>query len=125
MRRTLALAVALIALAVPAAATPGPERPGAATPDRAAVTPVVISITVQNGRPVGGIKRPSVKKGRTIRFVIRTNLGRDVHLHGYDLERVVRKGTPTALQFVARIPGRFELELHHPDAVLAQLTVRP
>ena len=25
------------------------------------------------------------------------------------------------IQFVAKVPGRFELELHNPDALLAQL----
>ena len=116
MRKALVTMVALVAVAVPATATAQ-----AAT----AVKPVVISLTVVNGRPVGGIKRPSVKKGQTVRFVIRTNAGTEIHLHGYDIEKKPRKGVPTVIQFVARIPGRFELELHHPDALLAQLTVRP
>ena len=115
MRRYLILTFALVALAVPVAAT--------ATPT--VVTPVVVQITVVNGKVIGGIKRPSVKKGRTVRFVIRTNAGTDVHLHGYDIEKTPKKGVPTVMQFVAKIPGRFELELHHPDALLAQLTVRP
>lgn len=109
------LIVALVAMAIPLAATAAP----------AAVTPVVVQITVVNGKVIGGIKRPSVKKGRTVRFVIRTNVGTDVHLHGYDIEKTPKKGVPTVMQFVAKIPGRFELELHHPDALLAQLTVRP
>ena len=115
MRRTLILAVALVALAIPLAAT--------ATPT--AVQPVVIQINVVNGKVIGGVKRPSVKKGRTVRFVIRTNVGTEVHLHGYDIEKTPKKGTPTVIQFVAKVPGRFELELHHPDALLAQLSVRP
>jgi len=115
MRRTLFLAVALVAVAIPAVATAEP----------AVVKPVVIQISVVNGRPVGGIRRPSVKKGRTVRFVIRTNAGTEIHLHGYDIEKTPKKGAPTVIQFVAKVPGRFELELHHPDALLAQLTVRP
>ena len=85
----------------------------------------MISITVVNGRPVGGIKRPTVKKGRTVRFVVRTNAGTEIHLHGYDIEKTVKKGMPTVIQFVAKVPGRFELELHPPDSLLAQLTVKP
>jgi len=115
MRKALVIVIALVAVAVPTAATA----------QVTAVKPVVISITVVNGRTVGGIKRPSVKKGQTVRFVIRTNAGTGIHLHGYDIEKKPRKGVPTVIQFVARIPGRFELELHHPDALLAQLTVRP
>ena len=117
MRHALVMAIALVAVAV--------AVPASATAREAAVKPVVVSITVVNGRPVDGIKRPSVKKGRTVRLVIRTNAGTEIHLHGYDIEKTPRKGVPTVIQFVAKIPGRFELELHHPDALLAQLTVQP
>lgn len=115
MRFRLVMVVAIAAIAVPATVAA----------KAVAVKPVVIPITVVNGRPVGGIKRPSVKKGRTVRFVIRTNAGTEVHLHGYDIEKTPKKGVPTVLQFVAKLPGRFELELHGPDVLLAQLTVRP
>ena len=85
----------------------------------------VIPITVKGGRPVGGIQRPVVKKGRKVAIVVRADVGEVVHLHGYDIERPLRPGRPTRLEFTATIPGRFELELHHPDAVLADVTVKP
>ena len=112
---TLSIVGALLALAVA----------GGASAQPAVVKPVVISITVQKGRPVGGIKRPKVKKGQVVRFVIRTDAGTEIHLHGYNIEKAPRKGVPTVIQFTARIPGRFELELHRPDALLADLTVKP
>ena len=115
MRKTFVMAFAVAALAAPAAVLAHP----------AAVKPTVISISVVNGRPVGGIKRPVVKKGTTVRIVVTTNAGTEVHLHGYNIEKTPRKGVPTVIQFVAKLPGRFELELHNPDALLAQLTVRP
>jgi hypothetical protein len=115
MFKALVIAVALVAIAVPTSAA------ARAT----VVKPVVVTINVVNGRPVGGIKRPSVKKGRTVRIVVRTNVGTAVHLHGYNIEKPVKKGLPTVMQFVAKIPGRFELELHPTDSLLAQLTIRP
>jgi len=115
MRKALIMATALVAVAVPTSAAA----------QHVVVEPVVVQITVVNGRPVGGIKRPSVKKGSTVRFVVRTNAGTEIHLHGYDIDKTPRKGVPTVIQFVAKVPGRFELELHQPDALLAQLTVRP
>jgi hypothetical protein len=84
-----------------------------------------IRIVVEQGRPRGGIKRPALKRGERVRIVVRTDAGVEVHLHGYDITRPVRPGQPTQLAFTADIPGRFELELHHPDAVLADLEVRP
>jgi hypothetical protein len=114
MRTALITVIALVAIAVPVAGTTA----------AAAVKPVVISITAVNGRPVGGIKRQTVKKGQTVRLVVRTNVGTAIHLHGYNIEKNVKKGVPTVIQFVAKVPGRFALELHPMDAQLAQLTVR-
>ena len=95
-------------------------------PATSAVTkPTVVAITVKKGRPVGGIKRPAVKKGTVVRFALTIDKGKEVHLHGYDLERKVVKGKKVVLQFTARLTGRFELELHEPDALIAQLTVKP
>ena len=114
MRTALIAAIAIVAIAIPTAATAAPT----------VVKPVVISITAVNGRPVGGIKRPTVRKGQTVRIVVRTNVGIQVHLHGYNIEKNVRKGVPTVIQFVAKVQGRFALELHPMDALLAQLTVK-
>lgn len=111
----LSLAAALLALAVA----------GSAGAQARAVKPVVISITVKQGRPVGGIKRPTVKKGRLVRIVVVTDAGKELHLHGYDIEKTPRIGKPTVMQFIAKLPGRFELELHSPDALLADITVKP
>lgn len=113
--KRLVCAFVVAAVAAPLAATAAP----------AAVRPVVIPIRVENGRPAGGIGRPTVRKGTLVRIVISSNAGREVHLHGYDIERPVRKGRPTVVQFTARLVGRFELEMHRPDALLARLTVRP
>lgn len=107
----LALLAALAVLAVP-------QSP-------AAPTPTVVKIAVVKGRPVGGIKRPTVAKGAVVRFVVVADRGESVHLHGYGVEKPVRPGRPVVLQVVAKIPGRFELELHEPDSLLARLTVRP
>ena len=115
MRKALVSVIALVAIAVPAAAV---AQPGAAKP-------VVVSITAVNARPVGGIKRVTVKQGQTVRVVVKTNVGSTVHLHGYNIEKAVKKGVPTVIVFVAKATGSFELALHPMDATLAQITVKP
>jgi hypothetical protein len=115
MRTALVAAIALVAIALPTAAVARP----------AAVKPVVVSITAVNARPVGGIKRVTVKQGQTVRLVVKTNVGSTVHLHGYNIETPVKKGAPTVIQFVAKATGLFELALHPMDATLAQITVKP
>jgi len=117
LARLIALAV-VVAAATTALASTAVAAP-ATTPK-----PVVITITAKKGRPVGGVKRPTVKKGNMVRLVVRTDAGRQVHLHGYDIEKNVVAGKPVVFLFRAKIPGRFEIELHHPDVLLAELTVR-
>ena len=95
------------------------------TTDTTAATPTTIAIVVKKGRPQGGIKRPTIEKGDKVVVVVRTDAGEEVHLHGYDIEKPVTPGTPVRIPFTADLPGRFELELHHPDVVLAVLEVKP
>ena len=84
-----------------------------------------VTIRVVGGVPQGGIARPKVKKGDRVVIVVRADAGESVHIHGYDVERTITPGKPARLPVTATIPGRFEVELHHPDAVLAVLTVNP
>ena len=97
--------------------------PAETTP--AAPKPTTVAIRVVGGVPQGGIARPKVKKGDQVVIVIRSDAGESVHVHGYDVERTITPGKPVRLPLTATIPGRFEVEMHHPDAVLAVLTVNP
>jgi hypothetical protein len=95
------------------------------TPAPAKPKPTTVTIRVVGGVPQGGIARPKVKKGDRVVIVVRSDAGESVHIHGYDVERTITPGKPARLPLTATIPGRFEVELHHPDAVLAVLTVNP
>ena len=97
----------------------------ATPPTTAAPKPTTITVVVKGGRPQGGIERPTVAKGTKVVLVVRTDAGEAVHLHGYNIEKPVTPGKPLRIAFTATLPGRFELELHHPDVVLAVLEVRP
>lgn len=95
------------------------------TTTTSAPKPRTITVVVESGRPRGGIARPTVAKGAKVVLVIRSDAGEEVHLHGYDIEKHVTPGTPVRIPFTANLPGRFELELHHPDALLAVIEVQP
>ena len=95
------------------------------TPTPAKPKPTTVTIRVVGGVPQGGIARPKVKKGDRVVIVVRSDAGESVHIHGYDVERTITPGKPARLPLTATIPGRFEVELHHPDALLAVLTVNP
>jgi type IV secretory pathway VirB10-like protein len=86
---------------------------------------VNVRLTIQDGRPVGGVARPSVRQGRRVRLVVRSDVADHVHLHGYDIMRDVAPGSPAQIVFTAELPGRFEIELEDRGVQLAELEVRP
>ena len=100
----------------------------AATETTLAPTPTpkrqTITIRVVGGKPQGGIARPKVKKGENVLLVVRSDTADKVHLHGYDISREVAVGSTVRIAFVARIPGRFEVELEQSRVMLAELTVQ-
>jgi hypothetical protein len=100
-----------------------PPPPTETTPPKP--KPRTIVIVVDQGRPRGGIKRPELEKGEKVVLVVRADAGESVHVHGYDVEKPVTPGKPVRVPLTATIPGRFEVELHHPDSLLAVLVVRP
>ena len=105
------------------------------TPDTTATTPTtvttpasqtkMITVKVVKGVPQGGIQRPTIDKGDKVVLVVRTDSGEAVHLHGYNIEKEVVPGKAVRLPFTANIAGRFEVELHPTDALLAVLEVQP
>ena len=101
-------------------ATPSTPQPKPNQPE----SPVVITVRVVDGVAVGGIARPSVKKGDRVVLVVRSDVADEVHLHGYDVSREVAAGGTARLPFVAKIPGRFEVELEESGVQVAELTVR-
>jgi len=100
-----------------------------ATTETTATTPAseakVITVNVVKGVPKGGIQRPTVDKGDRVVLVVRTDSGEAVHLHGYNIEKEVVPGKAVRLPFTANIAGRFEVELHPTDALLAVIEVQP
>jgi hypothetical protein len=105
--------------------TPTTSSTTNAPPSATPAPPVrrTVEIVVAGGVPRGGIARPRFPKGTRARVIVHTDAGTEVHLHGYDIERAVTPGTPVRIDFTATIPGRFELELHDPDVLLAEITV--
>jgi hypothetical protein len=90
-----------------------------------ASSPVVVRVTVLGGAPQGGIVRESARKGDRVVLQVRSDEADEVHVHGYDLYRDVAPGAPARIAFVADVPGRFAVELHHHGTQIAELTVRP
>ncbi len=81
-------------------------------------------VTIRAGRVVGGVQRFRARKGQRIVLTVVSNLADEVHLHGYDLSRLVKPGTPARIAFSARLTGRFEVELERRGLRIAEFEVR-
>jgi hypothetical protein len=95
--------------------TPAKPRPPART---------VIAITIRGGKPVGGIRRVTLRRGQRALLVVRSDVADEVHLHGYDLKRDVAAGETARIAFTASIAGRFEAELEQRRLQILELEVR-
>ncbi|HEX4670483.1 MAG TPA: hypothetical protein VH275_10990 [Solirubrobacterales bacterium] len=85
----------------------------------------VPTIVVKNGKPVGGIRDLSYKKGDQIHFKVQSDVADEVHVHGYDLMKDVKAGGTIAFDFPATIEGVFEAELEGRKEQIIELRVNP
>jgi hypothetical protein len=101
------------------------EAPPPPPPPRAESIPATIRIMVRGGVPVGGVVRETVRQGRRVRIVVRSDAPHHAHLPGYDIRRDGAPGRPAQIVFRATIPGQFEVELEDAGLQIADLEVRP
>jgi len=82
-------------------------------------------IVVEGGEPRGGVERLSFDSGERVRFVVRSDVADEVHVHGYDVSRDVPAGGSARFGFPASIEGVFEVELEGRGVQIAELRVSP
>lgn len=103
----------------------GTEGTGTSTATSTPARQTVPTIRVANGKPQGGVKRLTFRKGDRIRFKVESDVADEVHVHGYDLKKDVTAGGSVQFAFTATIEGRFEIELEHAHTQIAMLEVTP
>lgn len=82
-------------------------------------------VRVRDGKPLGGVKTISVRKGQTVRFVVQSDAQHEVHLHGYDIGKRVAPGREARYRFRAEKDGIYEIELEDIGEPIASLRVEP
>ena len=98
-----------------------PDQPTESAPS----TPPPVQVVVKGGKPVGGVKEIDASKGDRVRFVVRSDVGDEIHVHGYDLMKDVEAGSKASFSFLAKIDGEFEVELEDRGEQIAKLVVQP
>ena len=84
-----------------------------------------VQITIKAGKPVGGVKTITVKKGAPVRFVVDSDVADEIHVHGYNFKKDVRAGGTVRFDFPAKIDGIFVIELESRSEQIASLKVQP
>lgn len=87
--------------------------------------PVVPTIEVRDGKPVGGVKKLRFRKGGDVVFVVRSDTAAEVHFHGYDIAKDVAAGGRVRFDVPAKLDGRFEVELEETETQIATVEVVP
>ena len=110
------------------ATTPGtPGSPKSPTPDEQPSPgrdALVIEATISGGAVQTDSERVEVELGKTVRLVILSDANDELHVHGYELKRQIAAGEELTLEFVADIPGVFEVELEEAGLHLFELRAR-
>jgi lipoprotein-anchoring transpeptidase ErfK/SrfK len=130
----IAAAVVAFVIADPGGSSKKQSQTTAATATAAASTPakpaappapVFTKIVVQHGKPVGGIKKLTVHQGDPVRFEVDSDVGDEIHVHGYDYHKDVPAGGSVKFDFKAKISGGFVIELEKHAEQIAELKVQP
>jgi plastocyanin len=82
-------------------------------------------IRVVNAKPAGGIQTIKVNKGDTVRFAVTSDTADEIHVHGYDFHKDVKKGGTVHFAFKATIDGIFVVELESRSTQIGKLVVEP
>ncbi len=88
-------------------------------------SPPITTIVIRNGKPVGGIAQLTYDEGEQVRFKVVSDVGDEVHMHGYDIGKDVKAGGSVKFDFPATIEGVFEAELEDRQEQILELTVNP
>jgi hypothetical protein len=83
---------------------------GAALNARAAE--VSYDLRIANGHVPVDMRLIRVKQNDVVKLRWRADKRTEIHLHGYDVNKIVEPGAVTDLTFTARATGRFTVEPH-------------
>jgi hypothetical protein len=104
---------------------PSPERTAEpeiepASPDKG----VVIKATVADGKVKARSDEFEVPLGERVEIAVTSDQDNEIHVHGYDVFKMVPAGETVRVSFTADIPGVFEVELEGGHLTLFELRVQ-
>jgi len=73
---------------------------------------VTYDLRIENGRLPQNMRLIRVKQNDVVKLNWRADKRTEIHLHGYDVSKIVEPGAVAELAFTARATGRFTVEPH-------------
>src|SRR3954469_5673331 len=123
MKRAGLLAALVVALVVAFVIAKNGGSDNNKTSTTSSNAPAVVNVV--GGKPQGGIQKIQVKKGQPVRFTVKSDVSDEIHVHGYDFNKDVKKGGSVSFNFPAKIDGIFVIELESRSEQIASLEVQP
>lgn len=84
---------------------------------------VEITLTIVEGHLQEHLHLVAVPVGATVRLAITSDVDDEIHIRGYGIAHPVTADVPTEVEFVADIPGLFDVEFEHSGGHLIQFEV--
>ncbi len=84
---------------------------------------VTVNISLKDGKVTPSGEAVSVAKGGKVTLVVETDKEDIIHVHGHGIEREVKPGETTTIEFTADKVGRWEIESHSPALLIVKLSV--
>ncbi len=108
--------------APPAATTtesPDPVAAPAPKPDP------VPTVAFAGGKPKGGVQKLEFKKGDDVEFKVTSDVGEEIHVHGFDIKKDIEPGKSVTFAFPAKFDGKYEVEMEGSATQIASLEIQP
>jgi hypothetical protein len=85
------------------------------------------TIKLHGGSPVGGVEQMQAGTDDRIHFRVTSDIAGEVHVHGYNFLKPIKKNGSVSFDFPARLQGGYDIELHHGggEDTIAELKVEP
>lgn len=84
----------------------------------------MIDVTIEDGQVEPEGQRVEVATGQEVELVVKSDAAGEIHVHSDPEEEYSYEPGTTTFTFSVERPGVVDVELHDPDALLAQLEVR-
>ena len=112
----------------PASPTAGITRPttsgsGLSTNQSGSVNTVTINVAVANDNVSPAPTKIAVPLGSRVVLTVTSDVADKVHVHGYELEELVKAGGSVSFDFIADQAGVFPVETHTSEKLLLELQV--